>query len=89
MVTFTMARTISRMRRSAPPMPAPPIGRREGNASTSVLPDLGGHLYSCIDKISGAEMLYANPSIKFARIAYRGMWAALGVEFNFRFRTTG
>jgi Flp pilus assembly protein TadD len=49
----------------------------------SVLPDLGGHLYTCIDKIGGASMFYANPSIKFARIAYRGMWAALGVEFNF------
>jgi len=48
-----------------------------------VLPDLGGHLYTCIDKINGASMFYANPSIKFARIAYRGMWAALGVEFNF------
>lgn len=49
----------------------------------TVLPDLGGHLYTCIDKINGASMFYANPSIKFARIAYRGMWAALGVEFNF------
>lgn len=49
----------------------------------SVLPDLGGHLYTCIDKITGASMFYANPSIKFARIAYRGMWAALGIEFNF------
>src|SRR5256886_7373759 len=49
----------------------------------SVLPDLGGHLYTCTDKINGVSMLYANPSIKFARIAYRGMWAALGVEFNF------
>ena len=49
----------------------------------SILPDLGGHLYTCIDKVSGASMFYANPSIKFARIAYRGMWAALGVEFNF------
>jgi tetratricopeptide (TPR) repeat protein len=49
----------------------------------TVLPDLGGHLYTCIDKISGTSMFYANPSIKFARIAYRGMWAALGVEFNF------
>src|SRR5438876_110481 len=28
-------------------------------------------------------MFYANPTIKFARIAYRGMWAALGIEFNF------
>ncbi len=49
----------------------------------TVLPDLGGHLYTCVDKINGASMFYANPSIKFARIAYRGMWAALGVEFNF------
>lgn len=49
----------------------------------TVLPDLGGHLYTCIDKINGASMFYANPTIKFARIAYRGMWAALGIEFNF------
>ena len=48
-----------------------------------VLPDLGGHLYSCVDKISGQSMFYANPSIKFARVAYRGVWSALGVEFNF------
>ena len=49
----------------------------------SVLPDIGGHLYTCIDKISGKPMFYANPSIKKAAIAYRGAWAAFGVEFNF------
>ena len=49
----------------------------------TVLPDLGGHLYSCVDKISGREMFYANPSIKKALIGYRGAWAALGIEFNF------
>jgi tetratricopeptide (TPR) repeat protein len=49
----------------------------------SVLPDLGGHLYTCLDKISGQPMFYANPSIKKAAIAYRGAWAAFGVEFNF------
>lgn len=48
-----------------------------------VLPDLGGHVYTCIDKINGASMFYANPSIKYARVAYRGIWAALGIEFNF------
>jgi tetratricopeptide (TPR) repeat protein len=48
-----------------------------------ILPDLGGHLYRCIDKRNGADMFYANPSIKFARIAYRGVWAAYGIEFNF------
>ncbi|MGD0911778.1 MAG: DUF5107 domain-containing protein [Terracidiphilus sp.] len=49
----------------------------------TVLPDIGGHLYTCIDKISGQSMFYANPSIKKAQIGYRGAWAAFGVEFNF------
>jgi Flp pilus assembly protein TadD len=49
----------------------------------SVLPDLGGHVYTCVDKPSGQPMFYANPSIKKARIGYRGAWAAFGVEFNF------
>ena len=49
----------------------------------SVLPDIGGHLYTCVDKISGKSMFYANTSIKKAAIAYRGAWAAFGVEFNF------
>ncbi len=48
-----------------------------------VLPDLGGHVYRCVDKRNGADMFYANPSLKFARIAYRGVWAAYGIEFNF------
>jgi tetratricopeptide (TPR) repeat protein len=48
-----------------------------------ILPDLGGHVYNCQDKRNGADMFYANPSFKFARIAYRGAWAAFGVEFNF------
>ncbi|HEX4488508.1 MAG TPA: DUF5107 domain-containing protein [Terriglobales bacterium] len=49
----------------------------------SVLPDIGGHLYTCTDKISGQSMFYDNPSIKKAAISYRGAWAAFGVEFNF------
>ena len=49
----------------------------------SLLPDLGGHVYTCMDKISGKPMFYANPSIKKADIGYRGAWAAFGIEFNF------
>ena len=49
----------------------------------SVLPDIGGHLYTCVDKINGQPIFYANPSIKKAEIGYRGAWAAFGVEFNF------
>jgi tetratricopeptide (TPR) repeat protein len=49
----------------------------------SVLPDIGGHVYTCMDKLSGQTMFYANPSIKKADIGYRGAWAAFGIEFNF------
>jgi tetratricopeptide (TPR) repeat protein len=49
----------------------------------TILPDIGGHLYTCVDKISGQPMFYANPSIKKAQIGYRGAWAAFGIEFNF------
>jgi len=49
----------------------------------TILPDLGGHIYTCLDKISGKPMFYENPSIKKAEIGHRGAWAAFGVEFNF------
>jgi tetratricopeptide (TPR) repeat protein len=49
----------------------------------TVLPDLGGHIYSCLDKRTNREMFYANTAIKKALIGYRGAWAAFGVEFNF------
>jgi tetratricopeptide (TPR) repeat protein len=49
----------------------------------SVLPDIGGHVYTCTDKISGKPMFYENPSIKKADVSYRGAWAAFGIEFNF------
>ena len=49
----------------------------------SILPDIGGHLYTCFDKISGQSMFYANTSIKKAAVGYRGAWAAFGIEFNF------
>jgi tetratricopeptide (TPR) repeat protein len=49
----------------------------------TILPDIGGHLYTCMDKLSGQSMFYDNTSIKKAEIGHRGAWAALGVEFNF------
>ena len=32
---------------------------------------------------TGPDLFYANGSIKKARVAYRGAWTALGIEFNF------
>src|SRR5918912_1096033 len=37
----------------------------------TVLPDLGGHIYSCLDKRNGREMFYANTPIKKALIGKR------------------
>jgi tetratricopeptide (TPR) repeat protein len=51
--------------------------------SCIVLPDLGGHLYSCKDKLNGQEMFHANPSVKKAPVGLRGSWVAMGIEMNF------
>ena len=39
----------------------------------TVLPDIGGNLYTCIDKVSGQSMFYANPSIKKVQTGHRGV----------------
>src|SRR5258707_3230913 len=49
----------------------------------TVLPDLGGHLYTCLDKLSGRQMFYANSAVKKRWIALRGAWVAMGIELNF------
>ena len=48
-----------------------------------VLPDLGGHLYSCLDKINNTEMFYANPVVRKGYVGLRGAWVAMGIELNF------
>src|SRR6266851_2021231 len=51
--------------------------------SCIVLPDLGGRLYSCKDKLNGQEIFRLNPSIKKAMVGLRGAWIAAGIEMNF------
>jgi tetratricopeptide (TPR) repeat protein len=48
-----------------------------------VLPDLGGHLYSVYDKVSGRELFYRNHVVKYGLVATRGAWVSGGIEFNF------
>lgn len=48
-----------------------------------VLPELGGHLYSVLDKTSGHELFYRNNVVKPGLVALRGAWISGGVEFNF------
>lgn len=48
-----------------------------------ILPDLGGRLRTCWDKISKREMFYTNSSMKKNWVALRGSWVAGGLESNF------
>ena len=49
----------------------------------TILPDLGGRLYSLYDKTSGREVFYRNHVVKYGLVALRGAWISGGVEFNF------
>jgi len=48
-----------------------------------ILPDLGGHVYNCRDKLTNKEVFYTNPVIKKDLIGRRGAWIATGIEPNF------
>lgn len=49
----------------------------------TILPELGGRIYSAFDKVNRQEMFYRNPVIRPGLFAVRGAWPAVGVEFNF------
>jgi len=49
----------------------------------TILPELGGRLYSLYDKVSGREVFYRNRSVKYGLVALRGAWISGGIEFNF------
>ena len=49
----------------------------------TILPDLGGRIYGCADRISRHDLFYTNPVIKKSPVGLRGAWAAAGTEFNF------
>jgi tetratricopeptide (TPR) repeat protein len=48
----------------------------------TVLPGLGGRLYSLLHKPSGRELLYRNPVFQPANLGLRNAWFAGGVEWN-------
>lgn len=49
----------------------------------TVLPQLGGHVYSIYDTINHREVLYRNDVIKYGLVGPRGAWVAGGMEFSF------
>ncbi|HVO69486.1 MAG TPA: DUF5107 domain-containing protein [Aggregatilineaceae bacterium] len=51
--------------------------------AVTVLPDLGGRVYSVYDKVSQRELFYKNKVVKFAPLAIRGAFFSGGMEFSF------
>ena len=50
--------------------------------SCRVLPDLGGHLHGCTDKVTGREIFYANPAVRRGLGDARA-FIATGIESSF------
>ena len=48
-----------------------------------ILPQVGGKIWSAIDKRSGRSFIYANSVVKFRDIAMRGPWTSGGIEANY------
>jgi tetratricopeptide (TPR) repeat protein len=49
----------------------------------TILPGVGGRLYSLYDKPAHREVFYRNHVIKYGLIGLRGAWISGGIEFNF------
>lgn len=49
----------------------------------TIFPEIGGKIWSVIDKVSGKEMFYGNDVVKFRDVALRGAWTSGGIEFNY------
>ena len=48
-----------------------------------ILPEIGGKIWTAIDKTTGKAFLYDNKVIKFRDIAMRGPWTSGGLEPNY------
>ncbi|GAA1640162.1 DUF5107 domain-containing protein [Kribbella alba] len=62
--------------------PIPTFVLENDHLRATVLPGLGGRLYSLVHKPSGQELLYRNPVLQPANLALRDAWFAGGVEWN-------
>jgi tetratricopeptide (TPR) repeat protein len=49
----------------------------------TVLPEMGGRLYSLYDKATRREVFYRNNVVKYGLVALRGAWISGGIEWNF------
>ncbi len=48
-----------------------------------ILPEIGGKIWTAIEKKSGRPFIYYNHAVKFRDIAMRGPWTSGGIEANY------
>ncbi len=58
------------------------VALENSRVRATFLPELGGRLWSLLDKASGKELLHTGERIQFANLALRNAWFAGGIEFN-------
>lgn len=61
----------------------PAVFLENESLKATVLPSLGGRLYSLYDKVNRREVFYRNHVVKYGLVGLRGAWISGGVEFNF------
>jgi predicted Zn-dependent protease len=49
----------------------------------TVLPEIGGKIWSAVEKSTGKGFLYGNEVVKFRDVAMRGPWTSGGIEANY------
>ena len=49
----------------------------------TVLPEVGGKIWSAVEKSTGKPFLYGNQVVKFRDVAMRGPWTSGGIEANY------
>ncbi len=48
-----------------------------------ILPEIGGKIWSAVEKETGKSFIYYNQTVKFRDVAMRGPWTSGGIEANY------
>jgi len=64
------------------PRPFAALVLDNGRLRATVLPALGGRLWSLVDLKDGRELLARNPVVRYANVALCNAWVAGGIEWN-------
>ena len=71
-----------RYTRSDEPVSLPTLVLENEHLKATLLPTMGGRLWSLFDKDEGRELLFRNPALRIANLAIRNAWFSGGVEWN-------